>query len=243
MWPSPAFRRPLENTMTGKTRRATAFAAAVTGVVLALALLKQPGLAADTRWGANYFPNVTLTTQDGEDVKFYDLIKGKIVAIDLIYTNCQYACPIETSRMARMQQLLGERMGRDVFFVSISINPEHDTPAVLKAYGAKFKAGAGWTFLTGKMADIDVLSKKLGLWSDPKETQDGHTPMLLLGNEATWEWMRTSALDNPAFTTRLIPDRLANWKPTQPVKSYADAPAIAPAIAGRDNGEYLYRSL
>ena len=220
--------------------RGAAFAAALTGLVLSIALARTTPVRADSRWGANYFPDVTLTTQDGKDVKFYDLIKGRIVAIDLIYTNCQYVCPIETSRLARMQQLLGERMGRDVFFVSISIDPEHDTPAVLKAYGAKFNAGSGWTFLTGKAADIDVLSKKLGLWSDPKETQDGHTPMLLLGNEATGEWMRTSALDNPAFTARLITDRLGNWKPAQPAKSYADAP---PITTRRDDGEYLYRSL
>jgi protein SCO1/2 len=225
--------------MKTQTRRA-AFAAAFMGLVLSIALARTTPAAADTRWGANYFPDVTLTTQDGKDVKFYDLIKGKVVAIDLIYTNCQYACPIETSRLARMQQLLGERMGRDVFFVSISIDPGHDTPAVLQAYAAQFHAGPGWTFLTGKMSDIDLLSKKLGLWSDPKETQDGHTPMLLLGNEATGEWMRTSALDNPAFTARLITDRLGNWKPAQPAKSYAEAKPIA---SRRESGEYMFKSL
>jgi len=225
--------------MKTQTRRA-AFAAAVTGLVLSIALAGTTPTAADTRWGAGYFPDVTLTTQDGKDVKFYDLIKGRTVAIDLIYTNCQYACPIETSKLARMQQILGDRMGRDVFFVSISIDPEHDTPAVLKAYGAKFNAGPGWTFLTGKASDIDALSRKLGLWSDPKETQDGHTPMLLLGNEATGEWMRTSALDNPAFTARLITDRLGNWKTALPAKSYTEAKPIS---TRRDGGEYLFKSL
>src|SRR3954452_1702836 len=225
--------------MKTQARRA-AFAVALTGLVLSIVFARPARMAAQSRYGATYFPDVTLTTQDGQDVKFYDLIKGKIVAIDLIYTNCQYTCPIETSRLARMQQLLGDRMGKDVFFVSISIDPEHDTPAVLKAYGAKFKAGAGWTFLTGKMADIDVLSRKLGLWSDPKETQDGHTPMLLLGNEATGEWMRTSALDNPAFTARLITDRLGSWKTAPPAKSYTEA---KPITTRRDSGEYLFKSL
>jgi protein SCO1/2 len=225
--------------MKRQTRRA-AFAAAFTGLVLSIALAGTTPTAADARWGANYFPDVTLTTQDGKDVKFYDLVKGRVVAIDLIYTNCQFACPIETSKLARLQQILGDRMGRDVFFVSISIDPEHDTPAVLKAYGAKFNAGPGWTFLTGKMSDIDVLSRKLGLWSDPKETQDGHTPMLLLGNEATGEWMRTSALDNPAFTARLITDRLGSWKTALPAKSYTEA---KPITTRRDSGEYLFKSL
>jgi len=136
-----------------------------------------------------------------------------------------------------MQQLLGDRMGREVFFVSISIDPEHDTPPVLKAYAEKFKAGPGWTFLTGKMADIDVLSKKLGLWSDPSETKDGHMPMLLVGNEATGQWMRTSALDNPAYTARIISDWLTSWKSGQAGKSYTEAPAI------KKDGEYMYRSL
>jgi protein SCO1 len=225
--------------MKSKTRRA-AFAAAFMGLVLSIAVASTTPTAADSRWGANYFPDVTLKTQDGKDVKFYDVIKGKLVAIDLIYTNCQFACPIETSKLARMQQILGDRMGRDVFFVSISIDPEHDTPEVLKAYAAKFNAGPGWTFLTGKLSDIDALSKKLGLWSDPKETQDGHTPMLLLGNEATGEWMRTSALDNPAFTARLITDRLGSYKTAQPAKSYTEAKPIA---ARRDSGEYLFKSL
>jgi len=225
--------------MKRQTRRA-AFAAAFMGLVLSIALAGTTPTAADTRWGANYFPDVTLTTQDGKDVKFYDLIKGRTVAIDLIYTNCQYACPIETSKLARIQQILGDRMGRDVFFVSISIDPEHDTPAVLKAYAEKFQARPGWFFLTGKAADIDALSRKLGLWSDPKETQDGHTPMLLLGNEATGEWMRTSALDNPAFTARLITDRLGSWKTALPAKSYTEARPIA---TRRDSGEYLFKSL
>jgi protein SCO1/2 len=136
-----------------------------------------------------------------------------------------------------MQQLLGDRMGREVFFVSISIDPEHDTPQVLKAYAEKFKAGPGWTFLTGRMADIDVLSRKLGLWSDPAETKDGHMPMLLVGNEATGQWMRTSALDNPAYTARIISDWLTSWKSGQAGKSYTEAPAIT------KDGEYMYRSL
>ena len=100
-----------------------------------------------------------LTTQDGKVVHFYDdLIKGKIVALDLIYTTCQYACPLETARLAQVQKLLGDRMGKDVFFYSITIDPDHDTPAVLKEYGEKFGAGPGWLFLTGKQADIELIS-------------------------------------------------------------------------------------
>src|SRR5258708_16228911 len=139
-------------------------------LVAALWLLASVRVSTDnSRWGANYFPNVTLTTQEGRSVRFYDdLIKGKIVAINLIYTSCQYNCPLETARLAQVQKLLGDRMGKDVFFYSITIDPQHDTPAVLKAYAEQFGAGPGWFFLTGKEADIDLLSRNLGLYSPPK---------------------------------------------------------------------------
>jgi len=224
------------------TRR---FRSTATGVLAGAAMLAaialRPAVAAadNKRWGANYFPDVVLTTQNGDAVHFYDLIRDRIVAIDLIYTNCQYACPLESARLSRMQQMLGDRMGRDVFFISISIDPEHDTPEVLKAYAAKYDAGPGWIFLTGKTADIDLLSRKLGLWSDPKATQDGHTPMLLIGNETTGQWMQTSALDNPQYTVRLIGDWLNSWKTAKPGPSYAQATPIKKP----DTGKYLFSSL
>jgi protein SCO1 len=223
--------------MTRKAQGA-ALVAAITGLVLTFAALAPQPVAADSRWGANYFPDVTLTTQDGDNVKFYDVIKGRIVAIDLIYTNCQYACPLESARLARMQQILGDRMGRDVFFISISIDPEHDTPAALKAYAAKYDAGPGWIFLTGKLSDIDVLSKKLGLWSDPTLTQDGHTPMLLIGNEAAGQWTQTSALDNPAYTAKMIGSWMNGFR-----TSVGHSTAESKPIVNRDNGKYLYGSL
>ncbi|HEV8181552.1 MAG TPA: SCO family protein, partial [Candidatus Angelobacter sp.] len=117
----------------------------------ALAILWGRPVLADSRWGANYFPNIELTTQGGKTVHFYDdLIKGKIVAIDLIYTTCQYSCPLETARLVQVQKMLGDRVGKDIFFYSITIDPKNDTPAALKAYAEKFHAGPGWTFLTGK---------------------------------------------------------------------------------------------
>lgn len=141
-------------------------AAVVMVVVAAFIFAATPATADSTRWGAGYFPNITLTTQDGAPVKFYDdLVQGKIVAINLIYTTCKYACPLETARLTQVARLLGERMGRDIFFYSISIDPEHDTPEVLKAYAEKYQVGAGWSFLTGKKTEIEALSKKLGLYS------------------------------------------------------------------------------
>src|SRR3954452_16563698 len=199
-----------------------------------------PAGAQSSRGGADYFPNVELTTQDGKVVRFYDdLVKDKIVAIDLIYTTCQYACPLETARLAQVQKLLGDRMGRDVFFYSITIDPDHDTPAVLKDYAGKFGAGPGWLFLTRKAADIEMYSRKTGLYSEPDPNNaDGHTPSLLVGNESTGQWMRNSATDNPKFLARTIGDWLASWRgPRRETKSYADAAPLT-----LDRGEYTFKS-
>ena len=168
------------------------------------------GAKEDSRWGESPFPNVELITQDGKKVRFYDdLIKGKVVALELIYTTCKYNCPLETARLVQLQKLLGDRMGKDIFLYSITIDPEHDTPAVLKEYAAKYHVGPGWTFLTGKEADIKLISKKLGLDKLPNGNDpDGHTPSLLIGNEATGIWMRNSALDNTKFMALKIQSML-----------------------------------
>ncbi len=170
-------------------------------------------------------------------MRFYDdLLKGKIVAIDLIYTTCKYACPLETARLAQVQTLLGDRMGRDVFFYSITIDPDHDTPPVLKEYAEKFHAGPGWLFLTGKAADIELISRKLGIYSEPNPAnKDGHTPSLVVGNEATGQWMRNSALDNPRFLARTIGDWMSSWKTAKPGTSYAEATPLT-----IDPGQYAF---
>jgi protein SCO1/2 len=224
---------------TSQVRLASRAARWVT-TVIACVLHAVPAAAGQSRWGAGYFPNVTLTTQDGAPVRFYDdLVKGKIVAINLIYTTCKYACPLETARLSQVAKLLGDRMGRDVFFYSITIDPAHDTPAVLKAYAAKYQAGPGWTFLTGKQEDIDLISRKLGLYSEPDPSNpDGHSPMLTIGNEETGQWMRNSALDNPRFLYRTIGDWLNSWQTAKKsASSYADVPAFR-----FDPGEYTFRN-
>lgn len=190
------------------------------------------------RWGAAYFPNVELTTQDGAKVRFYDdLLKGKSVAVNVIYTSCKDECPLETAILAQVQRLLGERMGKDIFFYSISIDPTHDTPQVLKAYAEKFGAGPGWLFLTGKPQDIRVITRKIGLSrSRDANTRDGHSAILMVGNEPSGQWMRNSAVDNPRFLATTMGNFLG-WKDTQPQKSYAEA---RPLDLGA--GEYLFQS-
>ncbi len=207
-------------------------------LLFTLAIALAYSASAQHRWGANYFPNIELTTQDGKTVHFYDdLIKGKTVAINLIYTHCEYACPLETARLVQVQKILGDEMGKDIFFYSISIDPKRDTPPVMKKYMESYHVGPGWTFLTGKKEDIDFLSRKLGLYSAPQESRDGHTPHLLIGNEPLGQWMRTSAIDNPAFLARTIADVRDTGRYRNPSgeKSYAEA-----ATMKFDTGQYLF---
>lgn len=208
------------------------------------ALTGSPAWAAPegSPWGANYFPNVTLVTQDGKKVRFYDdLIKDKVVAISFIFTHCTATCPAETANMRQVQKQLGDRVGRDVFLYSISIDPHHDTPQTLKAYAQKFRAGPGWTFLTGKKSDITLLRKKLGLYradAEGKELSEHHLS-IRVGNEATGQWIKRSPFDEPKTLARLLGYSLQSLPVAQPGRaSYAAAP-ILPKLS---RGEDLFRS-
>jgi len=193
-------------------------------LLAAAMILPLPGAPAATRWGADYFPDVVLTTQDGTQVRFYDdLVKGKAVAINVIYTSCTDECPLETARMAQVQRLLAGRMGRDIAFYSISIDPERDTPKVLKAYADKFGVGPGWLFLTGRKEDIRLLTRKLGLSrSSDAFSKDGHASSLMLGNDPAGQWMRTSAVDNPRFLASTMAG-FFGWTEALPATSYDQA--------------------
>src|SRR5471032_272502 len=192
-----------------------------------------------SRWGANYFPNVVLTTQNGKKVHFYDyLIKYKIVVIDFIYTHCKDMCPLETARLAQVQKILGDRVGKDIFFYSISIDPKADTASVLKAYADKYHAGPGWLFLTGKKTDIELLGKKLGVFTEREQTRDGHTPSVLIGNEKTGQWMKDGATDNPQFMASIIRNYMGEWKDRKP-EAQKDYSEVA-EIKITHKGQYLF---
>jgi protein SCO1/2 len=195
-------------------------------------------------WGKNYFPNPTLITQDGEKVAFFDdLIKDKVVSINFIFTSCEDSCPLETARMKKVRGILGTRVGKDIFFYSISIDPVTDTPAVLKAYKKKFKIGPEWTFLTGDEIDIANLRKKLGLYAEEleagEEDLDDHNLNLIIGNQSTGRWMKRSPFEDPYILATQIGDWLHNWKTTSNANnSYADAPKLRKL----NTGEKLFRT-
>lgn len=144
---------------------------------------------------ATYFPNLTLLTQDNKPIRFYeDLLKGKTVLINFLFTTCKGVCPPMTANLARVQKHLGERVGRDIMMISISVDPTADTPAVLKKFADTFKAQPGWYFLTGEKKNVDWVLYKLGGYVEDKQQ---HTGVLIIGNEATGEWMKVMAMSNP----------------------------------------------
>lgn len=141
-------------------------------------------------------PDIEVLDQDGQTRHFYsDLIKGKTVAINFIFTNCTTICPPLGATFARVQRELGDK---DVHFISVSVDPLTDTPERLKAWGAKFKAGAGWTFVTGNKPEIDQLLRALGASAARRED---HTPSVVIGNDSLNVWTRTFGL---AKTTQMV---------------------------------------
>lgn len=145
---------------------------------------------------AKYFPNHTLVTQDGRRVRFYDdLLKGRVVLINFMFTTCAGVCSPMTANLAKVQSYLGERVGRDVWMLSITVDPATDTPEAMRAYAAKHKAGPGWYFLSGEKQNVDWVLYKLGGYTEDKAA---HSGVLIIGNEATGQWMKVHAMSKPS---------------------------------------------
>jgi protein SCO1/2 len=188
-------------------------------------------------WGRGYFPNLPLTDQNGRKVKFFDEIEGKIVVINFIYTGCPDTCPLETAQLVRVQELLGDRMGKDIFFYSMTLDPVNDTPAVLKAYSEKFHAK--WTFLTGKEEDVFAIQKTLGLFLEEiKDGLNNHNVNMIIGNQATGQWMKRSPFENPHILADQLGNWLDGWKRPPEIDEYKNAPKL------RDlsRGEQIFRT-
>ncbi len=184
------------------------------------------------------FPNVELTTQDGRTLRFYDdVIKGRSVAINVIFTSCKDVCPLETANMVQLKRALGARAGREIHLYSISIDPQRDTPEVLRAYAEKF--GAQWTFLTGKPQDIKAITKRLALIRDrdnPTSRQTHPAALHYGGDEPTRQWTRFSAVDSPSFLAARM-GAFLGWRDSGPAKTYAEAKPVTV-----HNGQRLFQS-
>jgi protein SCO1 len=168
----------------------------------------EPGKPMSRVARGGFLPNVPLVTQNGEKVRFYDdLVHDKIVLLNWFYVECADGlCPTAVAKMRQVQDLLGERMGRDIFFLSITLEPKKDTPKMLKEYADNFDPKPGWSFLTGKPAEVEKLRRALGYvdW-DPAVDKDlaSHSGMARYGNDKLDRWggvsLRSSA-ENIAST-------------------------------------------
>lgn len=139
-----------------------------------------------------YFSDVELLDQDGRAVRFYtDILKNKVVIINTFFTTCTSICPPLNRNFEKLQEALGDRLGKDAFLISISVDPETDTPTRLKEYGKRFHARPGWLFLTGKKENVNWALYKLGQYV---ETKDDHTSILIIGNEPKGLWKKAFGL-------------------------------------------------
>jgi len=149
-------------------------------------------------------PDVVLLDQDGRKVRFFtDLIKGKVVIINFVFTSCTVVCPPLGANFARIQTALGERLGKDVHLISITRDPEMDTPAKLRTWGAKFGARPGWTLVTGEKAQIDEVL--LALIGDIARKGE-HSAIVLVGSDARGVWKQDYGLAAPARLLKLADD-------------------------------------
>jgi protein SCO1/2 len=149
-------------------------------------------------------PDVEVTDQNGRKSRFYtDLVKGRMVVINFVFTSCTYVCPMQGANFARLQAALGDRLGRDISLISVSTDPLVDTPARLKAWGEKFGAKPGWTLVTGGQDEMDKLLRSL---TGDAARRGEHSPVALLGDFEKGAWVRAYGLSEPERYLQLFAD-------------------------------------
>jgi protein SCO1/2 len=205
-----------ERLQTWRTRvclAAIAIAVALGSLVVADGGGRQATAATGDRVGAlaGYFPNVIVMTHDKRRVRFFDdLIKGRTVAINFMFTTCKSVCPLSTANLRKVQGLVRDRLGKDVLMLSISVDPGTDTPDALARYAAAHDVGPGWLFLTGSRNDIDRIRRRLASTDDDDDPSQ-HTGMLTYGNEPAGQWRMVNVMAPPEKLARDLL-RLADGK-------------------------------
>jgi cytochrome oxidase Cu insertion factor (SCO1/SenC/PrrC family) len=165
-------------------------------------------------------PDVEVIDQDGRPRRFYtDLIQGKTVAVNFVFTTCTTVCPPMGANFAKLRKLLSEGGAEDVALISVSIDPGTDTPRRMKEWGGKFGAGPGWTLVTGDRLVVTQLLQALGVYNGDKID---HSPLVLLGDDRHHSWTRTYGLTPPAKLAEMIsglraaPARTGSTAPASP---------------------------
>jgi protein SCO1 len=171
----------------------------------------QPPLkgAAERTPAHKYFSDVELINQHGERLRFYsDLLQGKVVIISSFMATCKAACPPKNLNLEKIQNAAGERLGKDVLILSITVDPLTDTPAKLKEYASSYHARPGWHFLSGKKENVDWALYKIGQYVANKEE---HGNIFVMGNEKTGLWKKALGLA-PASELIKVFEEVANDK-------------------------------
>jgi protein SCO1 len=210
--------------------------------LIAAVIIYAPGTpeAQSRRYGEGYFPNLPVVTHDGKTVRFYDdLIKGKRVVVSFIFTNCTDICPIVTARLAQVEDKLGDSMGRDLFFYSISVDPEKDTPEKLKQYAEAFQVGPGWKFVTGKLEDIRAINAKFG---ERMRSLTDHRNEIVLGNDATGEWARDNVLGDIERVAMSIRAMDPKWRQQVRVVPHSEASNTGHEVSDQP-GQAMYKKI
>jgi protein SCO1/2 len=168
-------------------------------ILLALPAAAREASRTPETLGALDVPDVSLVDQDGKPVRFYtDLVKGRVVAVNFVFTTCTTICPPMGATFAKLEKLVA---GKDVRLISVSIDPTNDTPERLKAWSQKFGRGAGWTLVTGNRDEVTHLLKSLGVYT---AGATDHSPLVLLGNDRAHRWTRAYGLAAPAKLAELL---------------------------------------
>lgn len=137
---------------------------------------------------AKEIPDVAVVDQTGRPLHFYrDLVAQKVVVVAFFFTRCQDACSIVGYTLDHLQSALGDRLGRDVSIVSVSIDPSHDTPAALAEWAKRHHVQRGWTLVTG---DEDSMSRLARAFTGDNARPGLHSIVVYIGNDRTGEWVR-----------------------------------------------------
>ena len=166
--------------------------------------LPAPAAASDGEMSAahKYFTDVVLVNQDGKELRFYtDLLKGRVVIINTFFTTCTSVCPPMARTLERIQEWLGDRLGKDALILSITVDPGVDTPPKLKAFAENYGARPGWHLLSGKKENVQLALRKIGQFVD---TRDDHSTILIVGNERTGLWKKAFGLARPSDLMTVI---------------------------------------
>lgn len=186
----------------------TLLASAATSAVGAASTAWDPRRRPDVDPREEYFTNAEFIDHEGKQRRFYeDIIHNKLVVVNMMYTACTSTCPANTASLLKVQEALGDRIGRDVHMVSLSLLPELDSPSALRTYMKRHGIGPGWIFLTGTRPPMDLVRRKLGFYdTDPAVDADlfRHTGMLSIGNDRIERWCMVPALSATHQIVRTI---------------------------------------